>query len=266
MTNKVFAPGIERTPEGWYNWGRDTDLRRRLFVEEAMWHPAKADINMLMDIVEYISTEGEVLLDPFGGIGSLMVATTIGRHVITIELQEGYHQLQLRTWNEILKDGAIGRFMALRGDTRLLLPIPCDHVITSPPYSNVLATPNERLMGQAAVEKGGMSYQALYQEKDPANFGAMPIFQYNQMMERIYRGMVQSVRVGGTITIIIKDITKDGKRVYLSSWVERSMKQLGLESYGWFKRKAHGIASDVRKSQGLDAIEDEDIMVYRRVK
>jgi DNA modification methylase len=260
----LFALGVHRTPEGWYDWQADTPFRKQHFPEEGIGHPAKANLHMLIDLMEYLTSEGETILDPFGGVGSMLIATLFGRNVVLVDVEDGYVALERLAWEE-LKPAATGWATIIQSDNRLVLPLPVDHIITSPPYSNVLATPYSTLREQAKKDERRAEVLAGYSESSPGNLGILPTFQYNQQMERVYRGMAQSIRVGGTVTILIKDFFVAGKRNPLSAWVDRTFRGFGnMELYDWFKRKTRGLSSNVRHSQGLEAIDDEDIMVYRR--
>jgi DNA modification methylase len=261
-----FAPGVLRTPEGWIDWPADTPFRKEHFPVAGLGHPAKANLHMLVDLMHFLTKEGESIMDPFGGVGSMLIATLFGRHVILIDVEDGYHELEKEAWKE-LQPGATGNAVILLGDNRLVMPFSCDHIITSPPYSNVLASPYSTLRAQAEKDTERAEVLSGYSENSPGNLGMLPVFQYNQQMERVYRGMAQSVRVGGTVTVLIKDFFVKGERNYLSAWVDRTFRGFGnMELAYWFKRKTRGLSSNDRKSRGLEAIEDEDLMVYRRTQ
>ncbi len=265
-SNKVFAASATRTPNGWYDWIADTQFRRTLFPEESLGHPAKANLHMLESLIYYLSIEGETIMDPFGGVGSLLIGTLLGRNVILVEIEEGYHKLEVKAWED-MKDGADSWANLIHNDNRLILPIRCDHIITSPPYSNVLASPYSTLRAQAEKSDRRAEVLSGYSETSPGNLGMLPTFSYNQHMERVYFGMAKSVRVGGTVTILIKDFFVKGERNYLSSWVRKTFESFcNMELKDWFKRLTRGLSSNERKARGVEAIEDEDIMVFERMK
>ena len=59
----------------------DTRLRKKLFVSDAMSHPAKGHIGMWQQIIEDYTHEGDTVLDPMAGIGTSLVAALMGRNV-----------------------------------------------------------------------------------------------------------------------------------------------------------------------------------------
>ena len=82
--SKDFAPEFPRTDEGWIKFPRDIEARKGLFFpEEVMSHPAKMNFHLEQSIIEYVAKEGDVLLDPFGGTGTLMIAALQGMSIVT---------------------------------------------------------------------------------------------------------------------------------------------------------------------------------------
>jgi hypothetical protein len=138
-----FAPEWPRNEKGWVVFPQnDRAERLKLFPEEVMGHPAMLNLFLQQSIIEYVSKEGDILMDPFGGTGTLMIAALQNRKVVLIEIEEHFHQLQQRckvnlAYNQEILDNII----LLRGDNRLVLPIPCNHIITSPPYCLAPDTP-----------------------------------------------------------------------------------------------------------------------------
>ena len=267
-----FAPEFPRNDKGWIKFPRDQQERKSLFFpDEVMEHPAKMNFHLQQSIIEYVARDGEVLLDPFGGTGTLMIAALQGYRVVLLEIEDGYHKLQIKAKDnlEAQMPGAGQLVTLLHGDNRMLLPIPCDHIITSPPYASAMKITKVRKKRDDAPDNWLVEQdeRMLEYSKSPRNISKLNLFLYNMAMEKIYKLCYQSLRVGGTLTIIVKDRIDNGQRVYLSKWVDRVCKGVGFEEIGWFKWKTpgHGFTK-IAKSQGKTVVEDEDIIVYRRVK
>lgn len=268
---KEFASGHARTKEGWVVFPEDSGLRKAHFPQEVMGHPAKANLYMIESIVEYVSEPGDMIIDPMSGTGSIMVAAVMGRPVVCIEVEEGYHQLQRRALDEftVVNPELRGLITLIHGDCMKILPLPCNHVVFSPPYAGILK------MKGGAVRESTRSLAGSYKDTiqdystNRDNVGTLNKFLYNQVMEKVYRLCLESIRPGGTMTIILQDYYGkeygERKRIYLSDWLLRCCIKMGFQQDAWFKRKASGTGfKRLWASRGYDVVEDEDIVVFRR--
>lgn len=271
MQNKVFAPEFGRDSNGWILFPRDLKERKSLFFpEESLKHPAKMNFHLQQSIIEYVAKPGETLLDPFGGTGTLMIASLQGYKVILIEVEDGYHKLQMEAKNNLEVQAGCGDLVTLlHADNRLILPIPCNHIITSPPYSTAMKATRVRKRRKDAPDNWLVEQdeRMLEYSRSPRNISKLNQFLYNMEMDKIYKLCYQSLPVGGTMTTVIKDRIIDGKRIYLSSWADKVCKAVGFELDLWEKWKApgHGF-TNIARSQGKLVVDEEDIMVYRRVR
>jgi len=77
---------------------RGTVLRyRRASGLGAQQHPTEKPVDLLRELIESSSRIGEVVLDPFMGIGSTLVAARLeGRRAIGIEIEERYCEIAAR--------------------------------------------------------------------------------------------------------------------------------------------------------------------------
>lgn len=277
--SSLFAPDYSRDSEGRVLFPRDTELRRHLFpYTDPTEHIAKANMLMVRALVEFVSEPGETILDPFGGTGTLLVALTIGRSVILMEIEEyfqGTIELNIRGVGKIIPN-AEDMTTLIPGDCNKILPLPsfCNHMIFSPPYSNLLRKSEAVRNDKTSVDLG---YQdaALY-SAHPDNIGNLSDFIYFQKMERIYKKFYDSLIPGGTMTIIIKDrwvgrrkdrdgLWSGGKRVALGDRAERDCLRIGfelIERNKWYA-KGGGYAA-VNRAMGLETVDEEDLITLRR--
>lgn len=266
---KEFAPTRERTEEGWILYPSDIAYRKRLpFPDQVFEHPAKAQLYLLEDIVRYVSEPGETILDPFGGTGSILVATRQGRNVVMVEVETHFKEIineAMEGFAEGYLEGSLslGTMLALQGDNRAILPVPCDHAIFSPPYSDILKGTGMKHVGRGVSDESMKKYAG--EAASPLNLGRLSQFLYAQHMKKVYKLLGQSVRPGGTMTILIKDRMKQGKREHLSEACIKACNEAGFKLQDWFKWKAPGVAQQkLMKSKGFTVVEDEDILIFRR--
>ena len=264
---KIFAESRDRDENGWLIYPRDAQLRRATYSNELadaiMTHPAKQNAHLHRDISEYVSDPGDTILDPFGGAGTSLLSATLGRHVVLVEIEDYYVDIIRRSIAELESKpdaSTYGRMMVIQSDNRLAMPIPCDHIITSPPYGNDLAKEAESSGLTATIGAQGMQYTKANQ-----NIGKLPPFVYKQTMQKVYELMVKSVKVGGTITITHRDRMKAGERILYVDSIVGTLVKLGCSIVMLDKWKAPGsMAAAVNRSMGLETVEDEDIICVRR--
>ena len=72
-----------------------TDVWRDIdFYSEVRHHPTQKPAKLIERLIKASSNKGDLILDPFAGSGSTVVAaTTLERHFITIEKDENYHAI-----------------------------------------------------------------------------------------------------------------------------------------------------------------------------
>ena len=118
---------------------RDTAFRKQFFVPGSFAHPAKMDAQLLIWIVDKYTKEGEVILDPMAGSGTTMLACTLGRDVVMVELEKKFCKMMADNWNEVRMRPQLGYSMGdcqiIQGDARQLKGMLVDKIVTSPPFA-----------------------------------------------------------------------------------------------------------------------------------
>lgn len=265
MTADTYAAGHPKEEHGWFIFPRDLKERRSLIPEsiqqEVSNHPAKMNLTLCQELVKYVSEPGQRILDPFGGVGTTMIAALpLGRRVLLVEVEQHYHELQQATLKHLEERGIAkpGDAMLVNQSCTLFLPTPIkyDHIITSPPYGKDLNTSsavNEKV--QAMVDQ---------YTSHPQNIGNLNPFLYVQTMNKVYEKMVAGLPSGGTISITHRDRRKGDERIlYAAAIIKVMTGTLKMKLKNWDKWKAPGsIQSRVNEAQGVESILDEDILTF----
>lgn len=281
----MFAAQYPRTEEGWIQFPRDIERRKKAFPDAVFNHPAKMNLFLVEALVDYVSVQGDFILDPFGGTGSTAIAAQMDRNVILIDVEDEFLSIMeaassgliapahvdvdiTKGWWIISPDkigAGRGQVRIVKGDNRQVLPgclpggILADAVITSPPYSSALKPSIDPL-----EVRGREGSRATY-SKSALNMGNLNPFMWEQAMKQLWEKLAISVRVGGKIVMVNKDVVKSGGRELLSTALIRGAKNAGLAYSEWFKWKTPGtIRTETNKNKGGTVIEDEDIIVFER--
>lgn len=266
----TFAEGYSRTPEGWVVFPSDANYRKEMFPQEVNKHPAKANVFLIQAIVEYVSYEDDLILDPMSGTGTIMTGGLIGRNIICVEISEHFHSLQkigLARLEEIAP-GIEDHVSLVNLPCQQYLPIPelANHIVFSPPYASIMKKTGK--VDKLSAEK--MSDIMDEYSKHPLNLGLMNDFIWGQEMERIYKLCFDTLKPGGTMSLIVKDHYEKQKsgerlRIQLSQSAYDACMRIGFRPMGWFKWKAPGSPYlKIYKSRGWEVVEDEDIIIVRK--
>ena len=164
---------------------RDTIFRKQFFTPESFAHPAKMDSHLLLWIVGHYTEVGETILDPMAGMGTTMLACTLGRNVVLVELEEKFCKMCHDNW-EIVKTkpqlgSTLGDCQIIQGDARQLEGLLVDKIVTSPPYTH-------RMDGGIRGSRAGMvpytdeSPDAWYTQRDQKNIGNLPYGQIDKIV------------------------------------------------------------------------------------
>jgi len=261
---RQFAPDYERTSEGWIVFPDDVKWRKELFPDIVMKHLAKMHIYTQWEIIKYVSEPGQIILDPMSGTGTVMLAAVMGRPVICIEIEAMYHQIQKQVLEHLTNYHDMANVSLIHGNCKVILPIPCNHIMFSPPYATAFK-PSKRSTKIIKEKYRVNDHEYTEYARTTGNVGLMNTFIYNQEMEKVYRLCYQSIIPGGTMSVVTKDIIEGGKRVYLTKWIDKVCKQIGFRLDSWHKvQMMGGPWQDIRRSQGLETVDDEDIMIWRK--
>ncbi len=263
---KLFAPSYPRTPEGWVDFGSDSKLRNQLFpYTEASEHNAKANMHQVYELAMYVSEHHETICDPFGGTGTIMVAAPEQRRIVILELSDTYYQtieLNILGMKQTFPD-IEDWVQVIQGNAASILPIPdlADHFIFSPPYP--MGLKKKGAMDKTSQDLGYVQTTEYSEGMD--NFTNMNSFIYHQKIEQFYKKCFQSIKPGGTMTVIIKDKMEKGQRVMQADRTERDCLRIGFTLHARFKRFARGGGyAAINRSAGLDTVMDEDMIVFQK--
>ena len=267
--DKQFAPEYSRTDDGWVRFPPDANYRKRMFPPEVNKHQAKANVFLIQSIIEYVSEAEQILLDPMAGTGTLMVGALIDREIICVDISELYHSIQQRAleYLEGIAPGISEHIMLVNMPCQHYLPIPdlADHIIFSPPYASIMKVGKK----QSNLGVDALGEDAWLYSDHPLNLGLMNDFIWTHELEKIYSKCFQTLKPGGTMTLITKDHYEkqkdERKRIPLSQAARDACIRVGFTDHSWHKWLAPGSAfTNIYRSRGWEVVEDEDIIVMQK--
>ena len=265
--SKIFAKEYGRNEQGWILFPRDAEYRKEMFPPEVNQHQAKANVFLIQSCIEYVSESGQLLLDPFGGTGTLMVGALINRDIMLIEISPEYHRIQQVALDRLeeIAPGVRDHVTLTNAPLQRILPIPnlVDHIIFSPPYAAIMKSKGT---DKLTVEKTDYK-MAEYTFTSPLNLGLMNDWMWSQKMEDVYDKCFKTLKPGGSMTVVVKDHMEKRQRVGLSQAAVDACIRVGFtqEPTEWFKWLAPGsVYTHIYRAIGWEVVDDEDIIVLRK--
>lgn len=275
------------------DFGSDVGLRRRWFTPASYAHPAKLHLGLLAWILERYTQPGDVLLDPMAGSGSLLLATTMQRHVILRDVEPRFLALMHDNTAHILRrvglfvgqgNIAIGAHDA-RQPWGLAQPVDC--VLMSPPYGCQTAPTTWRRQGilphklrlirslpghdkrwdqDLAQQPGIVGGLHFHYGDHPAQVGAFTGRRYWTAMDAVYAQAYAAIRPGGYLVLVVKDHVRHGRRVHVADETVALCERLGfvLHERHWRRVSPLSLWQRRRKERGEPVVEEEDVLCLVR--
>jgi len=196
-------------------------------------HPAVFPIALPSKCINLFTHRGELVLDPFVGIGTTLVAAQdLDRNAVGFDLKKEYiefsrsrlAQSRLTGKNQQISvcDDAHNIPEYLKEETVSLC-------VTSPPYSNILNRPrlNKSIRGDLRRNKHYLKIQQY--SKDPRDLGTMKAPEYANALEEIYRGILPLMKPKAHNIINVTDLWWKNKRIKIHMYVIDALEKAGFE-------------------------------------
>ncbi len=202
-------------------------------IRDKSVHPAVFPIALPAKCIELFTHRGELVLDPFVGSGTtLLAAEDLDRNAVGFDLKPEYVELansrlgQTRldgnSWQVAICDDALNIPEYLQEETVSLC-------VTSPPYANMLNRPrrNKSLRGDLRKNEHYLSVQQY--SDSPRDLGTMDPEKYTLELGKIYERILPLLRPKAHCVINITDLWWENKRIPVHVYVIEMMQQVGYE-------------------------------------
>jgi DNA modification methylase len=205
-------------------------------------HPASFPESLVKDFVSFFTRKGELVVDPFVGTGStLLAALETGRSAIGFDIVKKYTDISKeRIKDALAQNGTLEKARKsgpswakiIRADSTRLSKVwkrkgfpPADYCITSPPYWNQLRKSHMRQKGR--VEKG---LDTTYSD-DPDEIGNIEDYHdFLRALKRAFDEVYMVMKPKGYLTIITNNVFSDGRMHPLAF---DTVSTLSQEPFGW---------------------------------
>lgn len=200
-------------------------------IRDKKVHPATFPISLAKKVISLFTHEGELVLDPFVGSGTtLLAAQDLNRNAIGFDLQEKYIDLCLsRLASNNLFNQA--QQVAVQDDAlripEYLEPNTVSLIWTSPPYANLLN--RKRKNKSRRDRKNEQLHQIEQYSQDPRDLGTMALEEYTQAMGDIFEGLLPLLRPKAHCVINVPDMWWENERITIHVSLIQELRRRGYE-------------------------------------
>jgi len=200
-------------------------------IRDKNLHPATFPLSLSRKVIELFTHEGELVLDPFVGSGTtLLAAQDTNRNAVGFDLQQKYIDLcekrliQKRMFNN-------SRQIAIQDDSRNISDyIDTDSIAliwTSPPYANLL---NRERKNKSRRDRNNEQLGKVEQySQDPRDLGTMELEDYTKSMGDIFTTLFPLLRTKAHCVINVPDMWWENKRITIHVSLIEEMRKRGYE-------------------------------------
>jgi len=207
-------------------------------------HPAVFPIALPAHFIKTLTHKGELVLDPFVGIGTtLLAAQDLGRNAVGFDLKKEYVEFTRKRLSQrrIADDGTQ---QVIKLDDAHNIPQYLDEgtvslCITSPPYANMLAHQRLNKSIRGDLRKNSHYLKVQQYSNDQRDLGTMNHANYGKALEEIYAGILPLMRTRAHCIINVNDVWENNKRIPTHVYVMEALQKAGFEfrnTFVWDKR------------------------------
>lgn len=201
-------------------------------IRDKTVHPATFPISLARKVIELFTHKGELVLDPFVGSGTTLVASQdLGRNSVGFDLQNKYIKLaesRLKENGQLFSDA---KQIAVCEDalniSHYLPPESVSLILTSPPYANLL---NRHRKNKSRRNRNNEQLGKIEQySQDPRDLGTMPLEEYTVKMGDIFERLLPLMRPKAHCVINVPDMWWENRRITIHVSLIEELRHRGYE-------------------------------------
>ena len=200
-------------------------------IRDKKIHPATFPIALSKKVIELFSHKGELILDPFVGSGTTLVAANdLDRNAVGFDLQHHY----IDVCESRLGQGNLfsnSKQIAIQDDAMNISDYIDNETIsliwTSPPYANLL---NRKRKNKSRRDRKNEQLGKVEQySQDPRDLGTMELEVYKKAMGDIFEKLLPLLKIKGHCVINVPDMWWENKRITIHVALIEELRKRGYE-------------------------------------
>ena len=202
-------------------------------IRDKNMHPAVFPIAMAKRVIEQFTHKGELVIDPFVGSGTtLLAAQDLNRNAIGFDLKQEYVDLA-NSRVATPPEGCTCKQVAVCDDARNIVNRIAPHTVKlafmSPPYANILNRERKNKSRRGDLRENEQFGKVEQYSQDPFDLGTLSADDFEKAISEIFSNMMPVFEEKAHILINITDAWIDGKRVPLHINIVNAMRAAGYE-------------------------------------
>ena len=201
-------------------------------IRDKKIHPATFPISLTKKVIELFSHQGQLVLDPFVGSGTTLVAAQdLNRNAVGFDLQKSYIDLcasRLKSNTNLFNKC---QQLAIQDDARNIPLYLNDESIallwTSPPYANLL---NRLRKNKSRRSRKNEQFNTIEQySQDPRDLGTMALADYTRAMGDIFEKLLPLLLPKAHCVINVPDMWWENERITIHVALIEELRKRGYE-------------------------------------
>ncbi|RRG00710.1 MAG: site-specific DNA-methyltransferase [Lactobacillus sp.] len=201
-------------------------------VRDKNLHPATFPISLASKLITLFSHEGELVIDPFSGSGTTLVAAQdLNRNAIGFDINQSYCDLA-RTRISQLSLEESEQFVVnddARSIGQYIVPNTVKLVVTSPPYANLLNRKRKNKSRRGEKRKNEQFDKIEQYSQNKNDLGILTPDAYEKEVENIFSDINPLLTNKAHVLINITDVWMEGHRIPLHIKIINAMQHAGYE-------------------------------------
>lgn len=203
-------------------------------IRDKSIHPATFPISLAKKVIALFTHEGELVLDPFVGSGTTLIAARdLRRNAVGFDLQEKYVDLCAERLEDCQTLFGEGQQVAIQDDAlfidQYLTPNSVSLIWTSPPYANLLNRRRKNKSRRGDERKNEQFGKIEQYSQDARDLGTMPLQDYTQAMGDIFEKLLPLLRPKAHCVINVPDMWWENKRITIHIAIVEELRKRGYE-------------------------------------
>ncbi len=203
-------------------------------IRDKTKHPATFPISLARRCIELFSHEGELVLDPFVGSGTTLVAARdAGRNAVGFDIHSDYIALSQERLKQENLFSQFTQQIPILDDARSIPQyldeesITC--VVTSPPYANLLNRERKNKSRRGSERKNDQYLKVEQYSQRAEDLGTLNLDDYSEAIAEIFAGLLPLLKKKGHCVINVPDMWWENKRIAIHVSVIEALRSVGYE-------------------------------------